>query len=67
MMIICNGCKNFVKFEGKQEGEFVLKKGLGIVYESVYLCKSCLNHNKENYYRLEGAYPVMVNIEEKRG
>lgn len=67
MRMICNKCKNFIKYVDGSEGEFVLKRVMGTAYETIYLCNKCLNECTENYYRLEGAYPVMVSIEEKRG
>ena len=65
MMMLCNKCKNLIMYKDGSEGEFVLRKAVGNAYESIYLCNSCLKDNAENYYKLEGAYPVMVNVGEK--
>ena len=65
MRMICNKCKNFIRYEKGNEGEFVLKKVIGVAYESIYLCNSCLKDNTENYYKLEGAYPVLVDKKER--
>lgn len=65
MMMLCNKCKSLIMYKDGNEGEFVLRKAIGSAYEGIYLCNSCLKDNVENYYKLEGAYPVMVNVGEK--